>query len=91
MPYCTVVEFEWDDTAAKERFEAATAGGDAPVAGRLVRILGIDEHGARAIEVWGEPEDARRFAESSAPSLGASDLPAPSRVYGFVVTSFDVR
>jgi hypothetical protein len=90
VAYCTVVEFEWDGPGPRAAFESVTKGGDAPVAGRLVRILGIDDHGARAIEVWGSPDDARRFAETSAPSLGASDLPAPTRVFGFEVSSLDL-
>jgi hypothetical protein len=88
MPHCTVVEFGPGQRAA---FESLTSSGDAPVAGRLVRILGIDDLGARAIEVWDSSEDARRFAESSAPSLGASDLPAPTRVFGFEVTSLHIE
>jgi hypothetical protein len=91
MPHCTVVEFEWDGPGQRAAFESLTSSGDAPVAGRLVRILGIDDLGARAIEVWDSSEDARRFAESSAPSLGASDLPAPTRVFGFEVTSLHIE
>jgi hypothetical protein len=90
VPYCTVVEFEWDGPEPRAAFERLTAGAEAKVEGRLVRVLGIDEHGARAIEVWGSPEDARRFAERARPSLGATTLPAPTRVYGFEVTAFDV-
>lgn len=88
VPYCTVVEFEWDGPGPRAAFEQVTSGGDAPADGRLVRIVGIDERGARAIEVWGSQDDARRFAETAAPALGAAALPAPSRVYGFEVTSF---
>ena len=89
MAYCTVVEFEFDRAGQREALERATSsGGDATAEGRLVRIVGIDEHGARAIEVWRAPEDARRFAETSAPSL--DELPAPSRVFGFEATIFDV-
>jgi hypothetical protein len=70
-------------------FERATLSDeDATAEGRLVRTIGIDEHGARAIEVWRAPEDARRFAETSAPSL--DELPAPCRVFGFEVTTFEV-
>jgi len=90
VPYCTVVEFEWDGPGPRYAFEKMAAGGEAKVAGRLVRVLGIDEHGARAVEVWGSPEDARRFAETAQPSLEAAELPAPTRVYGFEVTAFDV-
>jgi hypothetical protein len=90
VPYRTVVEFEWDGPGPRATFESLTSGGDAPVEGRLVRILGHDDHGARAIEVWDSPEDARRFAESSAPSRDTVELLAPTRVFGFEVTSFNV-
>jgi hypothetical protein len=89
MAYCTVVEFEWEDAAERAAFEAVVGGGG-PVAGRVVRVIGIDDRGARAIEVWDQPDDARRHAESSAPALGGVDLPAPTRVFGFEVTSLDV-
>jgi hypothetical protein len=42
--------------------------------------------GPGAIEVWGSPKDAQHVAESSAPSVGAADLPAPTRVYDFEVS-----
>jgi hypothetical protein len=90
VPYCTVVEFEWESRGPRDAFEKMTAAGEVKVPGRLVRVVGIDEHGARAIEVWGSPEDARRFAESAQPALQAAELPAPTRVYGFEVTAFDV-
>ena len=66
--------------------EGAGAGQGVPE-GRLSQIAGIDEAGARVIEVWRSGEDARRFAESSAPSLAAVQMPPPSRVFGFEVTS----
>ncbi|HLK45861.1 MAG TPA: hypothetical protein VKT18_07715 [Acidimicrobiales bacterium] len=91
MTYCTVVEFEWADAAARSTFEAF-AGRDeaASVEGRLVRVVGIDDAGARAIEVWATPDDARRFAESTAPGMAGANLPAPSRVFGFEVDHLDV-
>ena len=90
MAYCTIVEFEWEDPAQRAAFESVTARGDAPVAGRLARTVGVDDGGARAIEVWASPDDARRFAESSAPDLAATALPAPTRVGGFEVTALDL-
>ena len=69
----------------------AAAGGEAPApAGRLSRISGIDEKGARVIEVWRSAGDAQAFAEKSRPFLAAANLPAPSRVLGFEVTSYVV-
>jgi hypothetical protein len=90
MAYCTVVEFEWEDDAHRRAFESLIEGAEAPVVGRIVRVVGIDETGARAIEVWRSGDDARRHAERSAPARADVVLPAPTRVYGFEVTSFDV-
>jgi len=92
MPYCTIVEFEWDESPDREAF-AITLGelDKAPTPpGRLSRIAGIDEKGARVIEVWRSGDDARRFAEQSAPSLLQASIPSPSRVVGFEVTTYDV-
>ena len=91
MTFCTIVEFEWDATFGRESFEQliGTGEGDEVVpAGRLSRIAGIDDKGARMIEVWRSGDDARAFAEQSAPFLAASQMPSPSRVVGFEVTSY---
>jgi hypothetical protein len=92
MPYCTVVEFEWDQSFDRARFASMVGldSAEAAPAGRLSRIAGIDEHGARMIEVWRSSEDARAFAEQSGPSLAQAELPPPSRVFGFEVTSYVV-
>jgi hypothetical protein len=90
MPYCTIVEFEWDETFDREGFAAALGqmeAGSAP-RGRLSKIAGIDERGARMIEVWRSSNDARAFAEHSTPSLSQSSIPPPSRVVGFEVTTY---
>lgn len=93
MAYCTVVEFEWSGPEERKQFEnvmsAAGGAGSAP-AGRLSRISGIDDAGAKMIEVWRSGEDARAFAEQSGPALAGADMPMPSRVYGFEVTSYEV-
>jgi hypothetical protein len=93
MPYCTVVEFEWDASFDWEEFAkvvgAGAAGGAGP-AGRLSQISGIDDKGARMIEVWRSSDDARAFAEQSKPMLAEVRMPAPSRVFGFEVTSYTV-
>jgi len=55
MPFCTIVEFEWDETFDREGFARTIggAGGETPHPdGRLSQISGIDEKGARVIEVW---------------------------------------
>jgi len=93
MPYCTFVEFEWSDSAARDGFAAAAArlGDDATLPdGCVSRIAGFDDHGARVIEVWQSSDDARAFAESSAPALAATSMPAPSRVFGFEVSTYRV-
>ena len=93
MPFCTIVEFEWDETFDWDGFARAIsgAGGEAPPPdGRLSQISGIDERGARVIEVWRSAGDAQAFAEKSRPFLEAAKLPAPSRVLGFEVTSYVV-
>jgi hypothetical protein len=89
MTFCTLVEFEWDENFGRERFTGTVgdAGGETPE-GRLSRIVGIDDKGARIIEVWRSGEDARAFAEKSRPFLAAAELPPPSRVVGFEVSSY---
>jgi hypothetical protein len=72
---------------------ASTRGGGAAAPapeGRLSHITGIDDEGARMIEVWRSGEDAKAHAERSAPFLANAQLPAPSRVFGFEVTSYVV-
>jgi hypothetical protein len=91
MPFCTIVEFEWDETFDHEAFGTALgARGDALPDGCLSRISSIDASGARMIEVWQSGEHARAFAEQSAPDLAAMPIPAPSRVSGFELTSYQV-
>ena len=93
MPYCTIVEFEWDENFDYEGFANMIGKADEtapPPAGRLSHITGIDDKGARMIEVWRSGDDAKAHAEQSAPFLADAQLPAPSRVFGFEVTSYDV-
>jgi hypothetical protein len=42
------------------------------------------------IEVWQSADDARAFAEQSAPFLATMTMPPPARVSGFEITSCDV-
>ena len=91
MTYCTIVEFEWDDTFDHQAFAATvSSGGDDLPTGCLSRISSIDSAGARTIEVWRSGGEARAFAEQSKPFLAEAELPAPSRVSGFEVTSYRV-
>jgi hypothetical protein len=93
MTFCTIVEFEWDETFDHERFATTTgnAGADmTPPDGCLSRIVGIDAKGARMIEVWRSSDDARAFAEKTGPALASAQLPPPSRVLGFDVTAYVV-
>jgi len=87
MAFCTIVEFDWSDDFDLGRFENLASSSGAPAAeGRLARITGYDDSGARVIEVWRSGEDARAFAERSAGVV--AQMPAPSRVLGFDVTSY---
>jgi hypothetical protein len=95
MPYCTIVEFEWNDAIDRAGFEGMMAGagggaagaGDAPpAAGLLSRIVGVDDTAARIVEVWRSGADAQAFAAQSA--AVTSQMPAPSRVVGFEVSSY---
>jgi hypothetical protein len=90
MLFCTIVEFEWDGPDAQAAFERAmaVAAEHAPAAGQLSKIVGLDEAGARVVELWSSHDDARRFAEASAPALAAVAMPSPVRVVGFEVTTY---
>ncbi len=91
MPFCTIVEFEWDGPAARVAFEAtmtAVSEEAPPASGRLSRIVGVDDAGAYVVEVWSSPGDAQRFVEASAPLLARAPLPAPARVTSFAVTDY---
>lgn len=91
MMYCTIVEFEWGEGLDRERFTGMlgqAGAGQAVPEGQLSRIAGMDDAGARVIEVWRSGEDARKFAEQSRPALAAAQMPMPSRVLGFEVTSY---
>jgi hypothetical protein len=93
MPFCTIVEFEWDESFGREQF-AAMIEKAGPVdelpAGCVSRIVGVDDAGARVIEVWRSGADAAAFAKRSAPDLAGLELPPPSRVTGFETTAYVV-
>jgi hypothetical protein len=91
MPFCTIVEFEWSEDLDRPRFEQMTAGsgaGEPGPEGRLAKIMGIDDAGARVVEVWRSGQDAMAFAQRTAPVT--CQMPAPSRAVGFEVTSYDI-
>jgi hypothetical protein len=93
MPFCTIVEFEFDEDFGTEQF-ASMIERSGPVdelpAGCVSRIVGVDDVGGRVIEVWRSGDDARAFAEQSAPDLAAIELPPPARVMGFETTAYVV-
>jgi len=62
---------------------AAQAAGAGRQVARVLRVTG-------QAEVWGSGYDARAHAEQSSPFLAGAELPAPSRVFGFEVTSYVV-
>jgi hypothetical protein len=93
MTYCTVVEFEWDGNFDHEGFRRTLGrlSEESPSpAGLLSRITGIDASGARVIEVWRSGDDAQAFAKQAGPLLATVPMPAPARVTGFEVTSYEV-
>jgi hypothetical protein len=79
MAFCTVVE--WDQDLGE--LLRTVSGNDTQPSGCLVRIVGSSDKGTYAIEVWKSSDDARRFAEQTAPALAQSSLPPPTRVDGF--------
>ncbi|MGA7987387.1 MAG: hypothetical protein WCB51_03195 [Candidatus Dormiibacterota bacterium] len=87
MAFCTIVEWDQDLGAALSRLQ----GQDSQPQGSLVRVFGATASGTYAIEVWESGEDARRFAESSAPALAQSALPPPDRVAGFETSNVFIR
>ena len=89
MPYCTVVEF--DVSFDRERFEefGKSTGSDKSLPdGCLSRIVGIDDNGARVIEVWESSDAAMAIAQQAGPALAGADLPAPVRLFGFQTTTY---
>ena len=87
MAFCTTVE--WNEDLADAL--AGLHDNDVPPEGLLVRIVGATDSGTHAIEIWRSGDDARRFAESTAPALAAAALPPPTRVAGFEAASVFIR
>jgi hypothetical protein len=87
MAFCTVVQWDQDITESLRSLPGSERQPD----GNLVRIVGASDKGTYAIEVWDSGEDARRFAETTAPSLAQSSLPPPTRVDGFEASVAFIR
>jgi hypothetical protein len=65
----------------------ATTGTAAQIPeGLMTRIVGVDDGAARIVEVWRSSADAQAFAAATAPTT--SQMPAPSRLVGFEVSSY---
>ena len=88
MAFCTIVEWDQDVSAELSKLHGDN---DAPPAGPLVRVFGSTESGTYVVEIWVSGEDARRFAETSAPALATSSLPPPTRVAGFEAAGVFIR
>ena len=71
MPFCTLVEFEWDAVVRPGAVHRRPGRGRPRRAncrqGCLSRITSIDDAGARVIEVWRSGDDARAFADDAGP------------------------
>jgi hypothetical protein len=87
MAFCTVVEWDQDVSIELSKLQ----GEDALPAGSLLRVFGATESGTYAIEIWDSEEDARRFAEASAPALATASLPPPTKVAGFAAAKLFIR
>jgi hypothetical protein len=79
MAFCTVVE--WDQDLGEVL--RTMPGNDTQAAGCLVRLVGSSDKGTYVLELWNTADDARRFAERTAPAGAQSSLPPPTRVDGF--------
>lgn len=91
MPYCTIVEFQWDESFDYDSFgRSVSPPGGAMPDGCLSRIASIDAAGARMIEVWQSGAHAQAFAAQSAAVLASTPMPAPVRAAGFELTSYQV-
>lgn len=92
MAFCTIVE--WDSEIDPGAFAALlqSAGTQAELpAGCLSRLVGNAGAGPCVIEVWQSGDDAKRYGEESAPKVGASEIPPPTRVVGFEADVYQSR
>jgi hypothetical protein len=92
MAFCTIVE--WDSTVDFSRLTApkqnARSDDELP-SGCLSRVVGQLSTGTCVIEIWQTGEDAKRFGESSAAEISASEIPPPTRVAGFETDVYKTR
>ena len=92
MAFCTIVE--WDSEIDPGAFAALlqSAGTQAEwPAGCISRLVGNAGAGQCVIEVWQSGDDAKRYGEESAPKVGASEIPPPTRVVGFEADVYQSR
>lgn len=84
MPFCTLLEWDGDfDLSRYEAMNQRAGGHDLLPDGCLSRIVGQVETGARIIEVWESPDDARRFSEEHSHLITEFQLPPPDRAAAF--------
>jgi hypothetical protein len=90
MPFCTIVE--WERGFALADWEAMVGRSgvlDTLPPGCLRRVVGVTaDDGLCVIEMWRSGDDARAFAEASAPNLADFEVPPPDHVVGFE-TAYD--
>jgi hypothetical protein len=91
MAFCTLLE--WDDASDMGNYEAMverSGGHEQLPEGCLGRIVGAVDGGARFIEVWRGPDDARAFSERYSHLLAGFKMPAPTRASAFETTIYEV-
>ena len=91
MAFCTLLE--WDDAFDMDNYNAMverSGGHDQLPEGCLSRIVGAVNGGARVIEVWRGPDDARAFSEKHSHLLAEFRMPAPARAAAFEATIYEV-
>lgn len=91
MPFCTVLEWDEFDMALFDELRERTGGDDKLPDGCVARIAGTVGTGARVIEVWKSPDDARRFADQNTELIRELNIPTPTGVVAFETTLFVTR
>jgi len=90
MGFCTLLE--WDDAFDMDRYQAMverSGGHEHLPEGCLSRIVGAVDAGARVIEVWRGPDDARLFSERYSHLLAEFKMPTPTRSSAFETTIYE--
>ena len=92
MAFCTLLQWDGDfDFGNLDAMLQRSGGHEALPEGCLSRIVGAVDGGACVVEVWESPDDARRFAERSAPLLSEFTMPPPSRTAAFATRLYQTR